>query len=133
MLIDANTYCAKELAHSLAQRARVLNLLQTVAIVCAKCEYETWFLASLETIAGYNLGGRPGLPAGSQYEDNVEELRNVKGWLTQRMPDGRAYKETSDQASMTARIDIRLAQSHSRSFRRLCHALNRILGAIDQH
>ncbi len=133
VLLDADEDCASQLAIGLASRASTLYLSFPVAIVCAKCEYEAWFLASLETIAGKPLKGRDGLNADAQYDHKkVENLRDVKGWLSANMPPGRAYKETQDQVAMTELLDFNLARERSRSFRRLEHALNEILKAVDE-
>ena len=102
-----------------------------VVIVIAKCEYEAWFLASLETIAGQSFDLRPGLPEDSSYPDDVEARVGVKGWITRQLPEGRIYKETLDQVAMTRLIDLEKARQRSRSFRRLCHALEQAVTAID--
>lgn len=119
VLLDADQDCAKELAEDLAARTRVLGLPFPVAIVCAKCEYEAWFLASLETIMGIS------------YEDDVEAKRGVKEWLSAQMLPDSVYQETKDQAAMTQQIDFTLARERSRSFRRLEHAIEELLDAID--
>ncbi len=126
VLRDANGDCPKELAPKLADRARSLNLPCPVAIVIAKCEYEAWFLASLES-----LKDKLGLPADTCFEGDVEAVRNTKSWLSQRMGAGRGYKETQDQAPMTALMDFSLVQSRSRSFCRLEHAFEELIDAIE--
>jgi hypothetical protein len=125
VLLDADKVCAAELAWELAERARDVGLPFPVAIVCVKCEYEAWFLASLETIKG-----RPGIPAGTVYEGDVESKPGVKEWLTAQMPPGRAYKETQDQAPLSAMLDLDLVRQRSRSFRRLEHAVEELLAGV---
>jgi len=132
VLIDADDDCAKELSFTLAHRARRMGLKISVAIVCATREYEAWFLASLESIRGRPLKGRPGLSDSAHFSGPVEELTGVKEWLTQHMRPGRAYKETSDQAPLTEYIDLKQARARSRSFRRLCHALEELVQAMDK-
>jgi hypothetical protein len=122
VLLDADEDCAAELARELAQRARRLDLPFPVAVVCAKCEYEAWFLASLETIAGH-----VGIPADARFEGEVEEIGGVKGWLSRQMPGTLMYKETQNQASMTHWLDPELVRLKSRSFRRLEHAIQELL------
>lgn len=128
VLLDADKDCPVDLTITLANRTRALKLPVPVVIVCAKCEYEVWFLASLETIAG---NASTGLPAGLKFSGDIEEKRGVKEWLTKQMRQGRAYKETEDQAAMTELIDFELARKNSRSFHRLDHALDQLLTAID--
>jgi hypothetical protein len=58
---------------------------------------------------------------------DAEDIVNPKQWLTDRMPPGRAYKETADQPALSSHIDLDLAHANSRSFRRLCHAVEQLL------
>jgi hypothetical protein len=126
VLLDADDKCPKELADSLASRAKTLGLDKPTAIVCAKCEYETWFLASLDTIRG-----RAAISATASFTGDIESLRGVKEWLSIQMPPDRTYKETVDQPSLSHVIDLHLAHANSRSFRRLCHAVEELLAAMD--
>ena len=132
ILLDAHEDCPKEIAPQLAARARALNPPCPVAIVLAKCEYEAWFLASLETIAGHDLKGRVGLPAEVCFEGDVEAVQGAKEWISQKMPSGRISKETFDQAPMSNLIDLALVRGRSRSFRRLEHAFQEIMEAVDR-
>jgi len=131
---DPNSHngCPVEMATDFAQRILALGVRFPVVIVIAKCEYETWFLASLETIAGVLLDGGYALPADLVYPDEVENRVGVKGWLTRQFPQGRIYKETIHQASMTKLLDPERIRQRSRSFRRFCHALEQAVEAIDQ-
>jgi hypothetical protein len=113
--------CPRDLAYSLAERAKKRQLRFPVAIVCANSEYETWFLASMETIAS-----QFDIPAGTRYEGDVEAIRDAKGWIRQQMPANQKYK-ADHQASMTALLDPDLVRPRSRSFRRLEHALEQLL------
>jgi hypothetical protein len=124
--------CAKELAKECAECVRAVGVTVPMVIVCAKCEYEAWFLASPETIAGKDLKGRPGLPAGIRFAGDTESIQAVKGWLTRHLPKGRAYKETLDQAPMTDLLDTELTKQRSRSFRRLWHAVEQMMEAFDK-
>jgi hypothetical protein len=131
ILMDADKLCPVELAQNFSKRILAIGVRFPVVIAVAKCEYEAWFLASLETIAGANLGGKLALPAGLVYTDNVESRAWVKGWLTEQFPPGRIYKETFDQEPMTKLLDLERVRQRSRSFRRLCHALDEAVSAID--
>ena len=114
LLLDADEDCPRELGADLACRARVAGVGIPIAVVCAKREYENWFLASDEAFTG-----------------EVEDFGGAKAWLTHRMPLGLAYKETKDQASLSATMDIEAAFQSSRSFRRLCSALEELVDCID--
>lgn len=132
VLLDGHDDCPKDLALELSKRAEGVRPSVPIVIVCAKREYEAWFLASLETIRGKPVKGRPGLLDSIQFNGSVEDLSDVKGWLTAHMPAGRAYKETSDQAPLTVCLDMGLAYKRSRSFQRLCHAVEELILAMEQ-
>ena len=128
---DNETDCPKVMAESFAKRIRTYGARHPVSIVFARREYEAWFLASLETIVGHDLGGRPGLPMDVPVPTDCEAIRDAKGWISRRLPGSRIYKETEDQAPMTHLIDLPLARERSRSFRRLCHGVGQLVQAID--
>lgn len=125
ILMDADKDCPVKLAQNFSRRAQAMGPRHSVVTVIAKCEYEAWFLASLETM--------PGLPEGLIYPGDVEARVGVKGWLDQHFfPPGRAYKPTINQMPMTKRLDTALARERSRSFRRLWHGVEQALAAMDQ-
>ncbi len=115
VLLDAereHRACPPGLAHHLAQRTKALQLKFPVVVVCAACEYESWFLYNLHTKI------RDRLNPDVAYEGDPEMECGAKGWLARHMPPGRAYKEIIDQPAMTAHIDIP-------------HAVEELLDAID--
>ena len=131
VLVDADNECPSEQAIDLAKKAGALNLNIPVAIVYARSEYETWFIGSLYQDKGKRIRERLGISECVRSPHNVEDIRDAKNWLTSRMPGDRAYKETEDQEPLTHHIDLELAYSRSRSFRRLCHAVEELVHAID--
>lgn len=132
VLMDADKGCPLKIAQDFVARINTLGTKYPVVIVIAKCEYEAWFLASLDSIAGKNLEGRTGLPLGTAYpEPDIETLVGVKGWLDRQFPGSRKYKPTFDQAPMTQLLKTGLVAPRSRSFRRLQHALEEAITAID--
>ena len=114
VLLDADKDCPRELGTELARRARVLAVDVPTAVVCSTPEYENWFLASDES-----------------FEGDVEEFSGAKDWLTRKMSPGLIYKETQDQAAFSHTIDIETAFQASRSFRRLCTALEDLVDCVD--
>lgn len=128
ILLDLDDGCPKHEARDLAEQARQLRSSSPIAVAFAHREYEAWFLASLATIAGSY-----GLPPDLVYNGDVEGRRGVKEWLTRQMPRGQSYKETIHQAKFTSRIDLDHARRRSRSFRRLCHAVEQLVQAADIH
>jgi len=131
VLLDADKQCAVELATGLAERIRRSGCSHPAVVVCATREYEAWFLASLESLVGRDIGGKPGLPDGLVYDGEVEDLPNAKEWLSKHFPGSRAYKETLDQPPLTHHIAMDLALRRSRSFRRLYHAIEELVAAVD--
>ena len=122
ILLDADTDCPVTLAQTLAERCEQIGTKCPVEIVCANRAYESWLLASLQTIVG-----RHGIPESAALPRTAEEVPNPKTWLSSQMPEGQAYKETTHQASLSRAIDLDTAQINSRSFRRLCHAVEQLL------
>lgn len=125
VLVDSDEDCARDWAKRTCDRCREVGVPVPIAVVCAVREYEAWFLASLDSIRGSGQFNQE-----IHYDGNPEALGGVKEWFTQQMPPGRAYKETIDQASITSLIDISLARDNSRSFRRLCHAIEELQSAM---
>lgn len=126
VLVDTDADCPVTLAKQLLQRCHQIGTKYPVQIVCARRSYESWFLASLDTVKGLH-----GIPATATLSGDPETILNPKQWLSDQMPSGQAYKETTHQASLSRSIDLDLAQRNSRSFRRLCRAMGQLLATID--
>lgn len=129
ILLDLDDGCPRTESIALATEITKLNLPQPVAIILAHREYETWFLASIDTIAGNH-----DLLANLTYHGDVERRRGAKEWLSSHMnqvPKPRRYRETFHQLEFTKLIDFDLAQQRSRSFRRLCHAIDELVVLAD--
>jgi hypothetical protein len=125
VLLDAEGDCPSHVAKSLSSRAAAIGVYRPVVIVIAQQMFESWFLASIETLADQLV-----LPDPFTAPD-PEAIGNPKRWLNRHFPPGRAYKETQDQEAMTFLINIKLVEGRSRSFRRLLKAVNEALHAID--
>jgi hypothetical protein len=115
VLLDLDDGCPKDKAQEIVGRIRRMGKLDfSVVVVCARREYESWFLASLETIYG------------DRYDGDPEAIRDAKGWLRTQY----RYRQTHHQALCTQKIDIALAQKRSRSFRRMYHAIEQVVHAV---
>jgi hypothetical protein len=115
VLLDMDDDCPTNRAAELVNRINHMGSLPfSVVVVCAKREYESWFLASLETII-----------EGQIYDGDPEDKRDVKGWLRKHFQ----YKQTRHQSLYTQKLDISLAYRRSRSFRRLYHAFQELIDA----
>ncbi|ETW97885.1 MAG: hypothetical protein ETSY1_21010 [Candidatus Entotheonella factor] len=114
ILIDADDDCPAELAPQLLSRATETRADRHIRVVLANKEYEAWFLAAVESIAGHRHL-RPDLtpPAAP------ETIRDAKGWLTQYSRPQTAYRETLDQPALTQIFDLNQARTCP-SFDKLC-------------
>lgn len=112
ILLDADDDCPVTLAADLNRRAREVLGEVIVAVVVPQREYEAWFLA-----AAGSLAGKRGLEEDLVAPMDSDAVRNAKGWLSERMSNGR-YHEVSDQPAMSALLDIDEALAASRSFRK---------------
>ncbi len=115
--IDDDNPC--EIGPAVAQRIRQHQAQRgaypfSIVVVCAHREYESWFLASLESIH-----------PGQRGPDAPETLRDPKNWLRRYF----GYQPVRHQAQYTQAIDLSLAQERSRSFRRLLHAFEQLASA----
>lgn len=124
ILLDADDDCPATVGPDILQRARACVPHRPISVVLANREYEAWFIAAAESLhgcRGFNYD-----PANAP---EPESPRNAKGWVKEHMTSG-AYGETTDQAALTARMDLQRVFDQSRSFRKLCsewdlHASNR--------
>ena len=135
ILLDVENGCPLDLVRDFVMRISAHYVPFPVVIVAANKMYENWILASLETVRGRKLDDREGLPADASLPADAE-AENGKRYIENCFPliDGyrrRGYKETLDQKDMTEWIDITLAKSNSRSFRRLCHAIEEAVNLIN--
>jgi hypothetical protein len=122
LLFDGEDDCPKELGETVRTWAREAAGDTPCDVVVAYREYETWFVAALESLRGqYGIRDDATAPA------NPESRRDAKGWLEEFMPRHRAYSETGDQPGMSAVFNMGLAHQRNRSFRKLVKALGDML------
>jgi hypothetical protein len=127
ILFDGEDDCPKELAATVRAWAREAADGKPCDVVIACREYETWFLAALES-----LRGQYGIPTNATAPVNPESKRDAKGALEEFMPADRAYSETGDQPAMSAVFDMGLAHRRNRSFRKLVKAVGEVLVQLRQ-
>ncbi len=80
ILVDADEDPPCLLGPKLLQRAKAARPDVSIGVVLAKREFETWFLAAIES-----LRGRRGLPDDLQPIPDVENVQDAKGRLTDLM------------------------------------------------
>jgi hypothetical protein len=121
VLLDSDDDCPAELGPELLARVRSARADIPSAVVLAKREFESWFLASAESLRGCR-----GLPADLQPPPGQpEEIAGAKEWLSSRIPGG-AYASTVDQASLTSSFDLALARraaSFDKCYRKVARLL----------
>ena len=127
ILFDGEDDCPKELAAQVRAWAREAADRTPCDVVVAYREYETWFLAALESLRGqYGIARDAAAPA------NPESKRDAKGALEEFMPPDRAYSETGDQPAMSTVFDMGLAHRRNRSFRKLVKVMGELLTRLQQ-
>lgn len=101
IILDSDEECPAQLGPALLDRASQVRGDLPIAVVLAKCEFEAWFLAAAES-----LRGQRGLKDDIRSPNDPEAVSDAKGWLSERMENSRTYRETRDQAALTALFDI---------------------------
>lgn len=120
IIIDSDDDCPKELAPVLLDRAmRAAGDRWPVGVVLAKREFESWFIAAAESIAGH-ADLDPSLSA----PPDPESIRGAKKWLEKAMPPGRTYSPTVDQPSLASKFDLSAAR-RAPSFDKMCREIER--------
>ena len=120
VLLDADNDCPAVLGPGVLERARAARSDRRIEVVVAKSEYESWFIAAVDS-----LQGTRGIPAETEVPQDPESIRGAKAWLRDRMSG--PYSPTADQATFTARFDMALARRRSPSFDKMWRAVSALL------
>jgi hypothetical protein len=124
-IFDSEDSCPKELAPTILEWARQVAGSRLCSVVLAYREYETWFLAAIES-----LRGKCGIQDDAEFLPNYENLRGAKEALEKYMPRNRSYHETIDQVKLTVHFDLSRAYSRSRSFRKLVKSVGDVITVL---
>lgn len=119
ILLDCEDDCPAELGPRLLSRAHAVRNDVTVVVALAYREFETWFIAAAQSLAGTG-----GLPSHLQGPPEPERIRDAKGWLGSRMPV--PYDPVIHQLQFAKRFDLQQACTN-RSFKRF---YQRIAGLV---
>jgi len=122
ILMDADDDPPCILGPELARRARDARSDVPVGVVLANREFESWFLAAIESLRGHR-----GLAAELPPIQSIESIRDAKGKLTSLMQRSLVYSPIPDQPALTALFDMSLARSRSDSFDKLWREMERLL------
>ena len=121
VLADSDDACPATLGPELLTRAQQYRSDVRMAVVLAKHEYESWFLAAAESLRGIRqLSATMSAPAAP------EDVAGAKEWIRRQMPANRTYSETLDQPALTARFDMDLAR-RADSFDKLYRDVERLI------
>lgn len=126
-LFDEEDTCPVERAQEVLAWARTAAHGTPCDVVVAHREYETWFLATVDS-----LRGKCGIDPAAEPPAIPEVHRDAKTALEAHMPPERAYSETGDQPALSAAFDLSLAHQRSRSFRKLVKATGGLLSQLNQ-
>jgi len=109
VIMDSDDSCPKELAPLVLARAeRAAADRRPVGVVLANREFESWFIAAAESVAGHS-----GLRLDLIAPPDPESIRGAKEWLRSHMLPGRTYSETIDQPSLASQFDLNSARRAS--------------------
>ena len=123
IILDSDDDCPAQLGPVLLCRARQARGDLPIAVVLAKHEFESWFLAAAESLRNYK-----GLKNDLESPNDPEGIRDAKGWLKQRR-DSHKYRETLDQPGLTDHFDLdqaRQADSFDKCYRDIAYLLNEL-------
>lgn len=123
ILLDSDDDCPAHLGPELLGRALQARSDLPIAVVLAKHEFESWFIAAINS-----LRGQRGLKDNLQQARNPEAIRGAKEWLSRQM-ENRSYSETVDQPKLTARFDFDQAR-RTDSFNKCYRDIVRLLGEL---
>lgn len=117
VLFDADQALACQLAPTLLEEIKRQRPDVDATVVLAVDEYETWFVAAAESLTSYLEVVLDDVPR------DPEAARAKKAWVQQHARNG--YSETADQPALTARMNLELCRSRSKSFDKLCRELEK--------
>lgn len=127
LLFDGEDDCPVDLAAQVRVWAQQAAGAVPCDVVIAYREYETWFLAAVDSLRGQCRIGPDASPP-----PHPESRRNAKGALEAFMPRGASYAETIHQEKLSAVFDMALAYRRNRSFRKLTRTVGEILSRLGQ-
>ena len=127
ILFDGEDDCPKELAAKVRTWAHEAAAGTPCDVVIAYREYETWFLAALDS-----LRGRHGIHADATAPADPEARRDAVGVIEEYMPANCAYSKTGDQPALSALFDMGVAHRRNRSFRKMVKVVGDLLAQLGQ-
>lgn len=129
LLLDCDDDCPVDVAGDFVARAHpiAIEFEKPIAIGFIKCEFESLFLHSIDSIMAAN-------PPPSAYDlheiENAVDLESVRGakGMFQRAIPTKSYKETRDQSRYVHCLDFQQLRASSRSYRHLESMIQWVIG-----
>lgn len=106
ILLDCDDDCPAQIGPRLLSQAKSVRSDVNYIVALAYREFESWFIAAISS-----LGGHHGIPAGLTSPQHLEEIRDAKGWLGQRMES--TYDPIVHQYKMVQEINLNEAKQSS--------------------
>lgn len=125
LLFDGDSDCPADLGPAVQDWAGEAAGGTPCRVVLAHREYESWFLAAIES-----LRGRRGVRDDAEPHPDPERPRGAKEQLEARMRPGASYLETTDQPALSAMFSLPAAHRRSRSFRKLSASFANLVRAM---
>lgn len=134
---DLDDACPAEVAPTMAETVRALNLPFPAAVVLFHREYETIFMAGAASLSGAQLplgAGPITLQSNVELVHDPESKRDAKAWVGRNLlPEKVNYKPTVHQEAFTRKVDLdELRASGLSSFRRLESGLRHLAHEVAQ-
>jgi hypothetical protein len=126
IVLDADDDCPAMLGPAMKARAEAVSAGRfEVSAVVAKTEFEAWFIAAAESLAGQR-----GLALDLAAPIDPESIQDAKGWLSDRMAGSARYSEVLDQPALASEMHMPTARQRSNSFDKFCRELTRLIGVL---
>jgi hypothetical protein len=119
VILDADDDLPCRLGPLLLERAQGVRPGWPIGVVVACREFESWFLAGVESLRGLR-----NLSRSAEIPPQPEAIRGAKEWLRHRMENG--YAETLDQPAFAHHLDLAQTRARSPSFDKLVREVVRL-------
>ncbi len=113
ILLDADDDCPARIGPKIVEIAHNVRSDIFIKVVIAKHEYESWFVAAIESLKGHREIREDAIGHSSP-----EDISDPKGYLSEQMAIGRMYSEILDQPALTDIFDFRQAEEKCDSFKK---------------
>jgi len=100
-MVDCDDDCAWHVSKSMHDIMEGIGTTQPIGICLWEREYESMFLHDIE-----NLKSALKIQEDIVAPSSIRNIRGAKGWISDKLPRGKIYKETTDQKRLSAQVDL---------------------------